>query len=322
MAGIIRPQRVYVDTNHLIRLRELIQNRPRPCAGSEQDAYSVFLDWIRNGDVSLVFYRPMVLEWAENQQGTRSDVDSDLVGFASIFEQSNNVVEIEMDNLTYKIEILDACRQFIPSLKISRVPIVRPFTDWWRGLDALSGLDPAIPRFQRTTSMSSSSYRVCFREIASHMVKNAERARERTCGFRESAEEMLFRIGNRERFSNVDIRWWVENQLDMAKILGNAGHGNEAKEVLAKVDFADCPAVLLWTRVYWHYLRSKTVGKICDNDADDYSQVHIPAYVDVMLTEKSLRAKFHQADSRLLRKVFSNMETVVEHLRMMFLETA
>lgn len=105
---------------------------------------------------------------------------------------------------------------------------------------------------------------------------------------------------------------WITRFLKVDRILRAFNPGIDVDDVLPKIDVKYCRAVDLYWKV--REKRMKSGNPPNDNDVDDYLFLPVVPYVDIILTERNLRAFILQADKTLESRVFHNASDAAQAL--------
>jgi hypothetical protein len=237
---------------------------------------------------------------------------------------------LEGDTFIYTREILDQCRQQDQNIRVPDFPVLQNLSDNSTLSTALGILASQIPDYLEENQQKRAqqkggipdkipvfSARGWVEETFVWSQKNPETSQERVDGFNAALSEDIKR--QNEYFANPQRyrKDWMKRHLKIDKILKAFNPKIDIDDiidgVLDSIDITKCPAVKLYWNVREKRMKSRNPPQ--DNDVDDYTFLSGVPYVDIVLTERNLRAFILQADSSLKSKVFAKAMEAVEALK-------
>lgn len=281
--------------------------------GLSRDAYCYIDEGIKSY-YGLIFNPSVTLEWVEGK-ATIADARE----IAAVIDSARLKYVLEGDTFIYTREVLDQCRQQDRNIQVPDFPILQNLSDNGTLSTALGILATQVPDYleedQRRRAQQKGeipveipvvSARRWVEETFTWNQKNPEISQKRIDVFKAALSEDINRKS--EYFADPQRyrRDWIKRFLKIDRILKafNPQNNIDIDRVLERIDFTKCPAV----KLYWNVRdkRMKSGNPPQDNDVDDYvflSGVPHPD-IDIVLTERNLRAFILQADDSLKSKVF------------------
>lgn len=314
---IIKPLKLYLDTNHLINISKMRNGEQLP-DGQSVEAYKYIDDCIKSW-CGLIFNQFSPLEWFEGAATPQSAAK-----IAAVIDSAAFRYLLESDDLIYTREILDECFKINPDLKIPKYPILQSLHDKTPFLSAEGIMVKEIPGYFTQDELKKIGNPPSFpidipvrtvgawaEESLAWRRRNPEKCQERINGFNEALLEDI--AGKDEYFKDKNgyrLRW-LKGHLKIDRILG-VNSGIDIDDILKKINYDNCPAVTLSWTVREDRMKSGRPPE--DNDVDDY--IYLPAipYADIALIEKKMCNHIIQADKRLKNKVFYKADDVVKVL--------
>lgn len=315
---ILKPPKLYLDTNHLVNISKVRNNKQLP-SGQSVEAYK-FIDKCIKSWCGLVFNQYSPLEWLEGAATLESAEK-----IAAVIDSAELKYLLESDQLIYTREILDECLRINPDLRIPEFPVLQSLHDRQTFQSSLGIILDQIPGYfdkEEAEKLGLSNpvpneipvnpASVWAKESLRWRQVNPEKCQERIDGFKDF---MITDIdGKDEYFNNPDYyqREWMKRLLKIDRILA-INPGIDIDDILKKTDFDNCPAVSLYRKVRENRMRSSRAPD--KNDVDDYVYLPVIPYVDIALIERQLCGHIIQADNRLKSKVFYKAGDVAKILK-------
>ena len=305
--SILKPPKLYLDTNHLINIVKVrkgisIRDEVRP-------AYLAIDDCIRNRHVGVIFEPAMALEWVDGNATLESAYE-----IADVIESAKLQYEIEIDTFVYLHEVLCELKRLDSSLCLPEYEIMHVRIADKSVRRALAVLRSSVPEFfdegELLPRRESLPIEVPFRSVREYVdqswrFKHEHDAifRERVDGHAAAYEQDLetFRKRKKEPLQTNDIVDWMKRFLNVDRILKKSNADVNVDHLLRSIKIERCPAVDLFTKAQEKRIRAG--NRVKDNDSDDWLSVAVVPYADVVLTERNLRAFLIQANPSLDSKV-------------------
>ena len=316
---IQRPPKIFLDTNHLINIANMLKGQ-KPQPSQSQDFYRRIDECIKSF-CGLIFNPYAALEWVERNATIERANE-----IAAVVDSARLKYVLEADYLVYTREVLDQCREQNPSINAPDLPpILQNISDNSTFLSSLGILATQVPdyldenqrkRFQRKDLIPIEVPIFFVREWIEETLiwkdKNTETYQKRVDDFKTSLWEDIERkqeyFNDRQQYRKE----WIRRFLKIDRILRTFNPGIDVDEILDKFEVKNCPAVNLYWTVREKRMRSGNPPE--DNDVDDYMFLPVVPYADIVLTERNLRAFILQADKNLKLKVFSKASEALKVL--------
>ena len=305
--SILKPLKLYLDTNHLINIAKVRKGTSIP--DEVRPAYLAIDECIRNRHVGVIFEPAMTLEWVDGNATLESAYE-----IADVIESAKLQYEIEIDTFVYLHEVLCELKRLDSSLCLPEYEIMHVRIADKSVRRALGVLRSSVPEFfdegELLPGSESLPIDVPFSPVRWHVERSWKFKHERNAAFRERVdghaaayEQDLdsFRERNKKPLQTNDMVDWMKRFLKVDRILRKLNADVDVDHLLRSIKIERCPAVDLFTKA--HEKRIRAGNTVKDNDSDDWSSVAVVPYADVVLTERNLRAFLIQANPNLDSKV-------------------
>jgi hypothetical protein len=317
---IIRPPKIYIDTNHLINISSLRQGRNLP-PGQSVEAYS-FVDKCIAQHFGIIFNPFASLEWVEGKATEESAKE-----IASVIDSAKLKYQFEQDTFVYTREVLDACKTQEPGIRVPQFDIMHLLSDGGSYEAAYGILASQVPDYFEEQDLPDSikdaksvpieipiaSAKEWVKETFLWKERNPERYRGRVERFKAALWEDIERADEYFRCPERYQIEWMKRHLKLDKILTCLNPGCDIDSLLDRISTDQCPAVKLYWNVREKRMRAKTPPK--DNDVYDWLFIPVVPYADLVLTERNLREFILQAYESLKSKVVYNATDAVTIMR-------
>ncbi len=311
---ILLPPKIYLDTNHLIKITEARKSV------SPNAAYSFIDERLRRGHFGIIFSPAATLDWVPGDATIESATE-----IAKVVDSAQLQYEIEPDSIVFLHEILAELRRIKPDIRLPDfdVFLLRDFSK--AAPRARPVLKNTVPGFFEPLLEPDAERpnEIPFRTAADHVedafyckTERPEVYRERVEGYRAATSHDVDCLARRPRnvFTSAEDLDWMKRFVRVDRVIAALNPGVPVDELLSQVDLERCPAVNLYLNAQLARVRVAN-QKVRDSDVQDWMTVHIVPYADVFLTERSLAHYIRQADTSVGKKVASKPEEAIEILR-------
>ena len=310
---IVRPPRVYLDTNHLINIAGVRKGRG-PRDGGERRAYA-FIDQCIRQYFGVVFNPAAPLDWVDGNATRDSAME-----IAAVIDSAKLQYEIEEDRFVWTAEILNQChvqdpRIVVPELEVlhlrtpggsirSPLLVLRSvpgyLSDEQLG-DNRAKLSTLPDRIPVCSARDHVEYAFRFKTEKPHVYREREDGYE--AALLQDIERAVGRSGSHRfvRSRKIDKIQWMTRFLAVDKVLEAYNSGIDAAEILRTLDLTKCPAVNLWLRAREYRIRAQHGAG--ENEVDDWMCLPVISYADLVLLDKGFSEMILQADRGLASKV-------------------
>jgi len=316
--GIVRPPKIFLDTNHLINITK-IRKGDKLQEGQSEGDYKCLDRFIRSY-CGLIFSLAALLEWVKDKATVESARE-----IAAVVDSANLKYLFEADYLIYTREILDQCHKQNPDIDVPDFPVFQNLSNSSTLCSARGLLVNQVPDYLEEnefgelekkegtpTEVEIGSIQQWVEETLSWKRKNPETYQARVDGFRNPLSEDIARQSEYFQDHKRHRKDWIKRFLKIDRILRAFNPGIDVDAILEKINISECPAVNLYWTVREKRMRSGHPPN--DNDVDDYGYIPVIPYADIVLIEKQLRAFVLQADKSLKSKVFSKVSDALDAL--------
>ena len=253
-----------------------------------------------------MFYPFLLFEWVD---GCPSDRNAQEI--AAVLDSAQKLLRIEMSFCTFKLEILDLLRECCPQLQDRSTLIVQRMDSPENAINALRDVDPVATQIASSTGDGTFMLPATAAGWISDARKIVEKYPDQFRQHFATWQTFIAECGECDFQKSAFLL--VRASKSVEDILPTLFPGRDPDELLQNVDLRSCRGMSLHSRVLWQYIRLNR--KLKENDILDLDQAHIPAYADLVLTEKMMKALFWQADERLQSSVFSSPTDFVNEIR-------
>ncbi len=286
---VIRPLRLFLDTNHLVNLTHLRQGRTLRGVHLDEraEAYRTIDEWMLTGRCVPVFCETMAYEWVRQK-------DPNAPGqIAAIFDTAMCAKRVLADPLIFIVEAMKECQRVAPGLGFPNCEVVGDF-DPNRAL--IGWFNTHWP--EKNEAPTVAWKRVRFddnRRVAFAVEAVAEEVRRNDLRDVALAGELhrlkQTRATQRELGASDAIlqkvrRGWLKTALLLDQVLRSMDPAVDTEAILARVRLEACPALLLSVDAYWAYAKANASPK--DGDFVDLTMFAVLPYVDVALIENRM----------------------------------
>lgn len=303
-----RPQKVYVDTNHLVNLVRLRHAVSLGTAEKYRSAYETLDKAISGGALGLIFNLCGPLEWVDDRATVESARE-----IAAVVESSPLVYLLEEDRFVFLHELLGEIARLDPTLKLPHLPLLPVLSrsgPVQTAHDVLGRTVPGfVPGYDSTTAGTTHDYA---EQAMSFRQRQPDEYAERVKGYRDALTHD-FRAELHKSSPRVLFIDWCKRFLKLDLILSHLCPGCDVDKLLKCIDVRRCPGTLLFIKGRTYLVNEKKAPE--DNDVDDWVFVPIVPYADIVLTERRMRHILVQIDRTLASKVFSSPDEAVGRLR-------
>lgn len=317
---ILRPPKLYIDTNHLINIANVRDGR-KLSTGQSSEAYS-FIDKRIHQHFGVIFNPFAPLEWVE---GKATEESANQI--AAVIDSAKLKYQLEEDSFVYTAEVLNECHQRDSSISVPKLPIMHLLSDGGSFKPAIGTLSKQVPDYFQgckllpsvkdakaiPTEVPICSARRYVAETFRFKDQYPERYKERVEGYKAALQ---YDIEHADVFFNSRkyfIIEWMKRHLKNARILEAFNPGLDVESALNSVDIENCPAVRLYFRSREKRIRAGNPPN--DNDVDDWIFLPVVPYADLVLTERNLRTFILQADGSFKSTVVSDPTEAVAILK-------
>ncbi len=311
---IVRPPRLFLDTNHLINIAGLRKGKSLP-PGQSPEAYS-FIDQCITQHFGMVFLQSAVLDWVDGDATEDSARE-----IAQVLDSAKLRYLFESDTSVYLREVLDECHRLHPELNVPQFDVLHLVSDGEDYEPSELKIAARVPEYLSEgaqqvfaklikagiTHVPNSSVQTHVKETIRWKHKHLETYKKRVKGFNEMLSEDI--AGTKEYFANPQPFHigWIRGFLKADKVLVAWNGGldvDSAVNILRELDLRQCPSVWLYIKAHEHRMRAGHAP--ADNEVDDWFILPVVSYTDVVLVDRGFRDFILRADSRLKSKVFAN----------------
>lgn len=311
---LIRPLRLFLDTNHLVNLTHLRQDRPLRGDHDEDrvSAYRTINKWLLTGQCVPVFCETMAYEWVRQEDPTGPQ------RIAAIFDSAMCARRVLADPLVFIVEAMKECKRIAPELAFPDCEIVAGFDPQ---SDLIDWFNAHWPKKDEAPTVAWK--RVRFddnRPVALVVEVIAEEKRRNDLWDVAHAGELhrlqQTRATQKEHGVGNDVlqevrRFWLKTALLLDQVLRSMDRSVDADMVLAEVPLGNCPALLLSVDAHWAYARANQVPK--KGDFVDLTMFAVLPYADVALIEGRMHEFVRQARrTEYADRVFRDPVALVE----------
>jgi hypothetical protein len=311
---IVRPPRLFLDTNHLINIAKLRKGQPLP-RGQSPDAYSL-IDRCIALHFGLIFLQAAPLDWVDGNATEDSARE-----IAQVVDSAKLRYFFESDTSVYLREILDECQRLHPEVKVPQFDILHLMSDGGSYEPAELELAKLVPDYfhegaqqafselveSAMTHVPVTSAQARVTEAFLWKERDPETYKKRVKGFKEMLSEDIEGCGKYLADPESFHIAWIKGYLKADKVLVSCNAGlrmEDAADILKGVDFQRCPSVSLYLTAHEH--RMKAGHKPADNEGDDWCVLPVVPYADLVLVDRGFREFIVRADRSLESKVFAN----------------
>ena len=316
--GIVRPPRIYLDTNHLINITKIRKGDKLQEGQSERD-YKCLDRFIRSY-CGLIFSLAALLEWVKGKATVESARE-----IAAVVDSANLKYLFEADYLIYTREILDQCRKQNTDIDVLDFPVFQNLSNSSTLCSARGLLVNQVPDYLDENEFGQlekkegtpneveiGSIQQWVEETLNWKRMNPETYQARVGGFINPLSEDIARQGEYFQDRMRYRKDWIKRFLKVDRILRAFNPGIDIDAILERINISECPAVNLYWTVREKRMKSGNPPE--DNDVDDYGYIPVIPYADIVLIERQLRAFVLQADKCLESKVFSKVSDALNAL--------
>lgn len=328
---IMRPPRLFLDTNHLINIAQVRKGGSLP-PGQSVEAYSL-IDQCIAQHFGLVFLQVAALDWVDGNA-----TDESAREIAQVLDSARLLYLLESDTAVYLREILDECHRLHPELSTpqfdvlhlvrsggdyepSQLKIAAHIPDFFQrdGQQPFSGLiEDGITRIRIPSIQTLVKETLLWRQ------RHPETYRKRVTGFREMMSEDT--EGAKEYFDNPRRFHigWMRGFLKADKVLAAWNEkldACDAVNILKELELQQCPSVWLYIKAHEHRMKARRIPR--DNEVDDWFTLPAISYADLILVDRGFRDSILRADRSLESKVFADAADaaqVLSHMSVPFNE--
>jgi hypothetical protein len=322
---IVRPPKLFLDTNHLINIAKLRKSQSLPPQQSF-DAYSL-IDQCIAQHFGLVFLQAASLDWVDGDATEDSARE-----IAQVLDSAKLQYLFESDTLVYLREILDECHRLHPGLNVPDFNILHLLSDGGSYEPAelkiadlvpdyfCEGAQQAFSKLVKTgvTRVPIASVQTHVKETILWKQRNPEIYKKRVKGFKEMLSEDI--EGCKEYLADPESFHiaWVKGFLKADKVLVACNDGftpEDAADILKGLDLQRCRSVSLYFKAHEHRMRAGHAP--ADNEVDDWFILPVVSYADLVLVDRGFRDFILRADRSLESKVFANAADAAKVLSLM-----
>lgn len=320
---ILKPPKLYLDTNHLIYIARMQREQKLPEGQSKE--ICKHLDECVRSYCGLIFNPTATMDWVGGKATTQS-----ISKIAAVIDSANlKYIMPESDRLVYTYEVLEQFHKQEPSIDVPDLPpIPQIISDNCTIRSSLGILANRVSDYLEENQnekikkqgglpieipvLSAGEWG---KKIFDQRQKNPGDYQKRIDDFKA---QLNYDIQNKDVYFSDRQRYqkdWIKRLLKIDRILKAFNpqiNDGDIDSILDKIDASECPAVVLYWRV--REKRMKQGKPAEDNDVDDYMSIPVVPYADLVLMEKELRAFILQADSNLESKVFAKAAEAVKAL--------
>lgn len=311
---IVRPPKLFLDTNHLINIAKLRKSESLP-SGQSLEAYS-FIDRCIGQHYGIIFSQSAPLDWVDGNA-----TESSARKIAQVIDSAKLKYLLELDAFVYLSEVLDECHRLHPELCVPQLNILHLVSDGGSYEPAELKIAVLAPDYFRNGAQAALSKLiesnvtripiVSVERLATETVlwkkNNPQTYRKRVEGFKDMLSEDIEGAG--EYFADP-ARFhvgWLSGFLQVNKILTACNDGlsaDDVADILRGLDLKRCSSVWLYIQAHEHRMRA--VHPPTDNEVDDWFILPAVLYADLILVDRGFRDIVIRADRSLTSKVFSN----------------
>lgn len=311
---IIRPPKLFLDTNHLINIAEL--RKGESLSGKQLlEAYST-IDQCMAQHFGLVFSPTATLDWADGDATEESASE-----IARVLDSAKLRYLMEPDTSVYLREVLDECHRVHPELSVPKFDVLHLVSDDGDYEPSELKIAARVPDYFSKDAMQAwanlieagitrvpnPSVQMHAKEAIRWKRGHPETYNKRVQGFKEMLLEDM--KGAKEHSSNRQGFHvaWLRGYLKADKVLAawnDALDADSAVSILKELDLRQCPSVWLYIRAHEHRMKLGHVPP--DNEVDDWFNLPVVAYTDLVLVDRGFRDLIVRADRNLESKVFAD----------------
>jgi hypothetical protein len=318
--GIVRPPKIFLDTNHFINIAKVRRGEPLP-KGQSADSY-LFINQCIAQHFGVVFLEVATLDWVDGKAAENSARE-----IADVLDSAKLLYLFESDTYVYLREVLDECVRVKSELHVPRFDICHLVSDGGSYEPALLKIaqcaPDAVPERAQASIMKlveTGVTEIPIKPVRDHVLQallwkrtNPDTYKERIKGFKEMVSEDI--EGKKDYFADPAYfhAQWLKRFLKADKVLAACNNDLSAEDVddmLTHLDLQHCPSVWLYIEAHKHRMKAGHPPK--DNDVDDWSILPVVPYVDVTLVDHGFREFIIQADRDLESKVFADATDAAE----------
>jgi len=314
---ILKPPKLYLDTNHLIYISMVRRGEKLP-DGLSVDAYQYLDDCIKSW-CGIVFNLQSPIEWLDGS-ATMEGAGK----IAAVIDSARLKYLLESDQLIYTREILDECLRINPNLKIPKFPTLQPLQDKQTIPSSLGIIVKEVPGYftkqelekhgnpQFPVEIAIISASECPTKALNFRQQESKEFQKRDERFKRSMMRDI--NGMDEYFNNPEYYQleWMKRVLKIDRILA-VNPSIDIDDILKRVNIDNCPAFSLRRKVWENWMKHGDIPQ--ENDYDDYIYLPVIPYVDIALIERQLCGHIIQADNKLKSKVFCKAVDVERALK-------
>jgi hypothetical protein len=322
---IVRPPRLFLDTNHLINIARLRKGKSLP-RGQSPEAYSLIDQRIAE-HFGMVFLPSAALDWVDGNATEDSARE-----IAQVLDSAKLRYLFESDTSVYLREVLDECHRLHPELNVPQFDVLHLVSDGEDYEPSELKLATRVPDYLSKdaqqafaklikagiTHVPNPSVQTHVEETIRWKQRHLEAYKKRVKGFKEMLSEDI--EGAKEYFANPPSFHigWIRGFLKADKVLVAWNDGLDvdgAVDILKDLDLRQCPSVWLYIKAHTH--RMKAGHAPTDNEVDDWFILPVVSYTDVVLVDRGFRDFILRADRSLKSKVFASAADAARVLSVM-----
>lgn len=315
MPTLLVPHRVFIDTGHLIELTKVHQDRTAYLSAQSvirTDAYQRILNGLREGLIVPLIGTRQPFEWCTDgntESGLEIAAVLDLAPACYLI--ADHVIVYMIEALAEAVRILKPEATSLPAVfhRVTERDEVTHFVlenmpggkEKWNA-EGFASVDHKYRSVRNLVQVAATVNQQRGNLIAQ------DREDKFRLAFRQSRREV-----DQERESPRDALMQRLRRIDAVSELAVAlGLPNNLDEVWDTLNINNCPALSLWSKLWWRYVGGK--DRPVENDSDDVSFLPAYAYSEFALTERQMKHFVCSADRSCESTVFSNPQDLTNSL--------